>query len=180
MIAAQKDKIRQQLQEEFSLNNINQTPVLTKIVINTGVGRATKDSKLIDQAMEIIARITGRRPLKRYASKSIAGFSLREKMPIGVSVTLRAAQADNFIQKLIWLVLPRVRDFQGISNKAFDKQGNYSLGIKDHTIFPEIDLDDILHPISLQINFVFKNGNTDMNLRYLQLLGMPIKGGKNG
>lgn len=173
-------KIRQQLKEEFGFSNIHQTPVLTKIVINTGVGRATKDSKLIDQASDIIAKISGRKPVKRYATKSIAGFSLREKMPIGISLTLRGAQADNFIEKLIWLVLPRVRDFQGINNKAFDKNGNYSLGIKDHTIFPEIDLDDILHPISLQVNFVFKNGRTDTTMRYLQLLGMPIKGGKNG
>ena len=136
-----KDEIVPKLQEKFSYRNINQVPSLKKIVINMGVGEAVQNPKAIEAAVDDLTAIAGQKAVVRRARKSIANFKLREGMPIGVSVTLRATRMYEFADRLVNIGLPRVRDFRGISRNGFDGRGNYSLGIQEQSIFPEIDLD---------------------------------------
>ena len=141
--AAYRDTIRAAMKEEFSYTNDMMIPKLEKIVLNMGVGEAVNDSKKIRSAVADMAAITGQQPVITKAKKSIAGFRVREGMPLGAKATLRGARMYEFLDRLITIAMPRIRDFRGVSVKSFDGQGNYALGIKEHIVFPEIDFDKI-------------------------------------
>ena|SRR5690625_3533909 len=163
------------LMEKFNYTSVMQVPTVEKIVINMGVGDAVQNSKALDSAVEELALISGQQPVITRAKKSIAGFRLREGMPVGVKVTLRGERMYEFLQKLIHVSLPRVRDFRGISNKSFDGRGNYTLGIKEQLIFPEIDYDKVNRVRGMDIVIV-TTANTDEEARELLAeLGMPFQ-----
>jgi large subunit ribosomal protein L5 len=163
------------LRKEFGYANVNQIPKITKVVINAGVGRATVDSKHLDKIVEVLGIITGQAPIKTVARNSIAGFKLREGQTIGAMVTLRGERMYEFLDRLVSVVLPRIRDFHGISDTAFDRAGNYSLGLTDHTIFPEISLEDLSSNLSLQVNIVTSAESTEEARTMLRELGFPFR-----
>ncbi|WP_338983338.1 50S ribosomal protein L5 [Spiroplasma endosymbiont of Othius punctulatus] len=169
-----KDKIIPLLMKEFKYTSIMEVPKLTKIVLNMGIGDAVQDSKRIDDAAIEMQQITGQKPLVTRAKKSIAVFKLREGMPIGVKVTLRGKKMYDFMSKLINVSLPRVRDFKGVPNKGFDKQGNYTMGIKEQIIFPEIDYDKVKKIRGMDITFVTTAKNKDESFSMLKKMGMPF------
>lgn len=163
------------LMEKFNYSSIMEVPKIEKIVVNMGIGDAVTNSKALDAAVEELALITGQKPLITRAKKSIAGFKLREGMPIGAKATLRADRMYEFLDKLISVSLPRVRDFRGVSKKAFDGRGNYTLGIREQLIFPEIDYDKVTKVRGMDI-VVVTTANTDEEAReLLTLIGMPFK-----
>lgn len=176
-----EDTIRPVLQKEFGHTSVMAIPRLEKIVINVGLGDAVQNPKLIDGAVEQIGKITGQRPVITRSKKAISNFKLREKMPIGVAVTLRRERMWEFLERFIRVALPRVRDFRGLPNKGFDGRGNLSIGLKEQIIFPEIDLDKIekLHGMSVTIVTTAKNDAQGRAL--LTQLGMPFRqpGGSN-
>ena len=159
----------------FNFKNIMQVPRLEKVVLNMGLGEAIQNIKLLDSAAEELQIIAGQHPVVTRAKKSIAAFKLREGMPIGCMVTLRRNRMYDFFYKLVNVALPRVRDFRGISGKAFDGRGNYSLGIKEHIIFPEIDYDKIDRIKGLNISVVTSAQNDEEGKELLRLLGMPFR-----
>ena len=161
--------------EAFNYKNIMQVPRLEKVVLNMGLGEAIQNIKLLDAAAEELQTIAGQHPVITRAKKSIAAFKLREGMPIGCMVTLRRNRMYDFFYKLVNVALPRVRDFRGISGKAFDGRGNYSLGIKEHIIFPEIDYDKIDKIKGLNISIVTSAQNDEEGKELLRLLGMPFR-----
>jgi large subunit ribosomal protein L5 len=161
--------------EAFQYKNIMQVPKLQKIVLNMGLGEAIHNIKLLDSAAEELKALAGQHPVITRAKKSIAAFKLREGMPIGCMVTLRRSRMYDFFYKLVNIALPRVRDFRGISAKAFDGRGNYSLGIKEHIIFPEIDYDKIDRIKGLNISVVTTARSDEEGKKLLRLLGMPFK-----
>ncbi len=161
--------------EAFSYKNIMQVPRLEKVVLNMGLGEAIQNIKLLDSASEELQVIAGQHPVITRAKKSIAAFKLREGMPIGCMVTLRRNRMYDFFFKLVNIALPRVRDFRGISGKAFDGRGNYSLGIKEHIIFPEIDFDKIDKIKGLNISIVTSAQSDEEGKELLRLLGMPFR-----
>lgn len=163
------------LQKEFGYTNIMQTPKVEKIVLNMGLGEAVQNPKIIDGAVEELTRIAGRRAVVTRAKKSIAGFKLREGMPIGCRVTLRSDVMYDFLSKLMNIALPRVRDFRGISPKSFDGRGNFSLGVKEQIIFPEIDYDKIDKIKGLNITIVTTAQTDKEALALLKYMGMPFK-----
>lgn len=170
-----QDEVVNSLMEKFNYKSVMQVPEIEKIVVNMGVGDAVQNSKALDSAVEELSLITGQKPMVTRAKKSIAGFRLREGMPIGAKVTLRGERMYEFLQKLIAVSLPRVRDFRGVSNKAFDGRGNYTLGIKEQLIFPEINYDDVNKIRGLDIVIV-TTANTDEEARELLTeLGMPFQ-----
>jgi len=163
------------MMEKFEYDSVMEVPKLEKIVINMGVGDAVSNAKVLDNAVEELSLIAGQRPVITRAKKSIAGFRLREGMPIGAKVTLRGERMYEFLQKLIRVALPRVRDFRGVSNKSFDGRGNYTLGVKEQLIFPEIDYDKVNKIRGMDIVIV-TTSNTDEEAReLLAQLGMPFK-----
>ena len=160
--------------EKFGYKNIMEVPKLEKIVINMGVGEAKDNQKVLESAVSDLTLIAGQKPVLTRAKKSVANFKIREEMPIGCKVTLRKAQMFEFADKLMSIALPRVRDFRGVSSKAFDGRGNYSLGIKEQLIFPEIEYDKIDKIRGMDIIFV-TSANTDEEAReLLRFLGMPF------
>ncbi len=159
----------------FNYKNIMQVPKLEKVVLNMGLGEAIQNIKLLDAAAAELQTIAGQHPVITRAKKSIAAFKLREGMPIGCMVTLRRNRMYDFFYKLVNVALPRVRDFRGISGKAFDGRGNYSLGIKEHIIFPEIDYDKIDRIKGLNISVVTSAQNDEEGKELLRLLGMPFR-----
>ncbi len=161
--------------ETFKFKNIMQVPRLEKVVLNMGLGEAIQNIKLLDAAAAELQIIAGQHPVITRAKKSIAAFKLREGMPIGCMVTLRRNRMYDFFYKLVNVALPRVRDFRGISGKAFDGRGNYSLGIKEHIIFPEIDYDKIDRIKGLNISVVTSAQNDEEGKELLRLLGMPFR-----
>jgi len=161
--------------EAFSYKNIMQVPRLEKVVLNMGLGEAIQNIKILDSAAEELQTIAGQHPVITRAKKSIAAFKLREGMPIGCMVTLRRNRMYDFFYKLVNIALPRVRDFRGISGKAFDGRGNYSLGIKEHIIFPEIDYDKIDKIKGLNISIVTSAQSDQEGKELLRLLGMPFR-----
>ncbi|KRM89429.1 50S ribosomal protein L5 [Liquorilactobacillus vini] len=162
------------LMEKFNYTSIMQVPKVEKIVINMGVGDAVSNSKNLDEAVEELTLISGQKPIITKAKKSIAGFRLREGMPIGTKVTLRASRMYDFLDKLVSVSLPRVRDFHGVSKRAFDGRGNYTLGIREQLIFPEIDFDDVNKVRGMDIVLV-TTAQTDEEAReLLTKLGMPF------
>lgn len=163
------------LMEEFGYSNVMEAPKLSKIVLNMGLGEAVQNSKIIDSAINELTLIAGQKAVVTRAKKSIAGFKLREGMPIGCRVTLRKKYMYDFYTKLVQIALPRVRDFQGVSPKAFDGTGNYSLGIKEQIIFPEIDYDKIDRIKGFNITIVTDARSDEEGRFLLRKLGMPFK-----
>lgn len=169
------NEVSSALMSKFEYTSVMQVPKVEKIVVNMGVGDAVQNSKVLDSAVEELALITGQKPVITKAKKSIAGFRLREGMPIGAKVTLRGERMYEFFDKLISVSLPRVRDFRGISKKAFDGRGNYTLGVKEQLIFPEIDYDKVSKVRGMDIVIV-TTANTDEEAReLLTQFGMPFQ-----
>jgi large subunit ribosomal protein L5 len=163
------------LREEFGYKNVNQIPRIEKVVVNVGLGEATTNSKLLDRAMEELALITGQKPIMRRAKKSISNFKLREGQPIGCTVTLRGVRQWEFLDRLLSVALPRVRDFSGVSPKAFDGRGNYTLGVREQTIFPEVDYDNVEKVTGMNVTFV-TTAQTDGEAKALLThLGVPFR-----
>jgi large subunit ribosomal protein L5 len=170
-----ENEVAPKLMETFKYNNVMQVPKIDKIVLNMGLGEAIQNIKLLDSAVEELKAIAGQQPVITRAKKSIAAFKLRTGMPIGCMVTLRRSRMWDFYYKLVNIALPRVRDFRGISGKAFDGRGNYSLGIKEHIIFPEIDYDKIDRIKGLNISIVTTAQKDEEGRELLRLLGMPFR-----
>ena len=173
-----KSEVCAKLQEEFTYSNPMQMPRLTKVVINMGLGRdvaTNKNTKVLDSAQEELASITGQKAVVTRARRSIAGFKLREGMPIGVCVTLRAQSMWEFVDRLCNVALPRVRDFRGVSPKAFDGRGNYTLGVREQIIFPEINYDKIDKIKGMNITFVTTATSDEEGRALLRYLGMPFR-----
>lgn len=169
-----KEEIVPSLMKKFDYKNVNEVPCLNKIVVNIGVGDATQDKKRIDECVEEIALITGQKPIVTKAKKSIATFKLREGEPIGVKVTLRGVRMYEFFDKLVSISLPRVRDFRGVSKNAFDGRGNYTLGIKEQLIFPEIDYDKVNKVRGMDIVVVTTAKTDEEAYALLKEFGMPF------
>ncbi|MCX5773334.1 MAG: 50S ribosomal protein L5 [Fusobacteria bacterium] len=169
------EKIVPALQEKLGMKNVNAVPRLEKIVVNIGVGEATQNSKLIEAAFNDLKIVTGQQPVIRKAKKSEAGFKLREGMPIGVSVTLRNSNMYDFLDRLICLALPRTKDFEGISKKAFDGRGNYTLGIKEQLIFPEIEFDKVDKIFGIGVTIVTTAKTDEQSFELLKAFGMPFQ-----
>jgi large subunit ribosomal protein L5 len=170
-----REEIVPALTEQFSFGNPMQVPGLTKIVVNMGVGQAAKDSKLMDGAVRDLALITGQKPLVQKARKSIAQFKLREGMPIGAKVTLRGDRMWEFLDRLLSLALPRIRDFRGLSDRQFDGNGNYTFGLTEQSMFHEIDVDKVDRTRGMDITVVTTATNDDEGRALLRALGFPFK-----
>lgn len=169
-----QDKITAALSEEFKYKSPMQVPTIEKIVINAGIGDATKDSKFIEAAYNEIQAITGQKPVKTKSKKAIATFKLRENQAIGVKVTLRGELMWNFIEKLINIALPRVRDFKGVPKNSFDGRGNYTLGIKEQIIFTEVNFDDIKRVRGFDVTIVTSTDSNEQAFALLKAIGMPF------
>ena len=169
-----KDEIIGKLMEDFSYDNIMAVPKLQKIVINSGVGDAVENTKAIDTVSDNLARITGQQPVTTKAKKSISNFKIREGMPLGCKVTLRKRIMYEFLDRLINLALPRTRDFQGVPDKSFDGRGNYTLGVKEQIIFPEISMDQVTKLSGMDISFVTSAKTDEESYALLKELGMPF------
>ena len=169
------DVISPALMKDLGINNVMECPKLEKIIVNMGVGEATQNSKLIDAAMGDLTIITGQKPIVRKAKKSEAGFKLREGMPIGAKVTLRKERMYDFLDRLVNVVLPRVRDFEGVSANSFDGRGNYSLGLRDQLVFPEIEFDKVEKLLGMSITIVSSAKNDEEGRALLKAFGMPFK-----
>lgn len=169
-----KEEIVEKLKEEFSLANQMAVPRLQKIVINVGVGEAIDNQKILDTVVTNVAQISGQQPVMTKAKSSISNFKLREGLPIGCKVTLRKKVMFEFLDRLINLALPRTRDFQGVPDKSFDGRGNYTMGIKEHTIFPEIDVDDVDKIHGMDITFVTSAETDEQAYALLKYFGMPF------
>jgi large subunit ribosomal protein L5 len=163
------------LQKQFGYDNMMRVPRLEKVVVNMGVGDAKDDAKLIDAAATDLATITGQKPAIRRAKKSIANFKIREGMPIGCMVTLRGDRMWEFVHRLIHTALPRIRDFQGIPDKSFDGRGNYSMGLREQIIFPEINVDNVVKTRGMDITFVTSAQTDDEARSLLREIGLPMK-----
>jgi len=170
-----RQQIVPELVGKFGYKNVMQVPKLSKIVLNMGLGEAIQNIKVLDSAMEELALIAGQKPVVRRARKSIASFKLRAGMPIGCTVTLRGDRMYDLFTRLVNIALPRLRDFRGVSGKAFDGRGNYSLGIKEHIIFPEIEYDKIDRIQGLNITVVTNAETDEEGKELLRLMGMPFR-----
>ena len=173
-----KETIAPALQKQFNYSSSMQVPVLKKIVINQGLGDATQDKKIVDVAINEISAITGQKAVATFSKKDIANFKLRKKMPIGVMVTLRGARMYEFLEKLIRVSLPRIRDFKGIATRL-DGRGNYTLGITEQIIFPEINIDEIDRIQGMNITFVTSAQTDEEGYALLKAFGLPFKNAKN-
>ena len=169
------ETVSPQLEEEFSIQNVHLIPKVSKVTVNVGLGEAVQNPKSIDQATEQLAQIVGQKPVVTRARKSIAGFKLREGMQIGCMVTLRRERMWSFLDRLVQIALPRVKDFRGISPKGFDGKGNYNLGIKEQLIFPEIDFDQIDRIRGMNVSIVTTAQNDQLALSLLKGLGFPFR-----
>ncbi len=169
------EQYKTELKEELGLKNVNQVPKLEKIVINVGMGRSKDDKRLFEVATNTIEKITGQKPINTYAKLSIASFKLREGNKVGIKVTLRGDKMYEFMDRFINIVLPRLRDFHGVSNKAFDKQGNYSIGVIEQSIFPELSFEETAHPHGLQVVFVSTSQDPAEAKALLGKFGMPFQ-----
>jgi large subunit ribosomal protein L5 len=170
-----RDEVKAELQKQFDFANVMQIPGVVKVVVNMGVGDAARDGKLIEGAVKDLSIITGQRPEVRRARKSIAQFKLREGMPIGARVTLRGDRMWEFLDRLLTIALPRIRDFRGLSGKQFDGNGNYTFGLNEQSMFHEIDPDAIDRPRGMDITVVTTATNDEEGRALLKLLGFPFK-----
>lgn len=173
--ALYKEQFAAELKEELGLKNVHQIPRLEKIVVNVGLGRAKDDKRLMEIATNTLRKITGQQPIETVAKNSIAGFKLREGNKIGLKVTLRGDKMYEFMDRLITVVLPRLRDFHGVSNKAFDRQGNFSLGMTDQSVFPELTFEETTTPHGMQFVFVVKAEEQAHSRALLAKFGMPFE-----
>ncbi len=174
-----KEEVVQALMEQFQYSTVMQVPKLVKISINQGVGGATQDKKLIENAVNEISAISGQKALSTISKKAVSNFKLRDGMPIGAKVTLRKEKMWDFLDRFISVALPRVRDFRGINDKSFDGRGNYSIGIKEQIIFPEINIDKVSKITGMDISFVTTAKTDAEALALLKMLGMPFKNQRN-
>ena len=180
------ETVQPKLQSEFGFTNVNQIPQPTKVVINVGVGEAGKNQKLLDSVVEELSVISGQKPVITRARKSISNFSLRTGMPVGARVTLRRRRMYEFLDRLVSATIPRIRDFRGLSTKSFDGRGNFSLGVREQIIFPEIDYDRIDRIHGMDITVVTSTDKDDEALALLREMGFPFRGslpviiGQNG
>jgi len=172
-----KEEVVPQLEKDFELGNPMQVPRVEKVTCNIGIGEASRNAKLLDMATEQLANITGQRPLIRRARKSIAAFKLREGMPVGAKVTMRGERMFEFLDRLICIGLPRVRDFRGISSSSFDGRGNYTLGVRDILIFPEVDYQKVEGTLGMNITITTSAPTDDQARALLAGLGMPFARG---
>ena len=170
-----KDELVAKLLAELSLDNVMQVPRITKITLNMGVGGASQDKKMLDGAVADMQLISGQKPVVTLARKSIAGFKIREGWPIGCKVTLRGERMYEFLERLIYITIPRIRDFRGFSAKAFDGRGNYSMGLKEQIVFPEIDFDKIDKIRGMDITITTTAANDDQGRALLRAFGFPFK-----
>ncbi len=170
-----QNEVRKQLQEELGYKNAHQIPRIEKVVVNAGVGRAVADSKHIETVTHTLTKVTGQAPVTTVAKNSIAGFKLREGNKIGVSVTLRGERMYEFLDRLVAIALPRIRDFRGISATAFDRQGNYSVGLREQSVFPEISYEEAATTHGLQVNVVTTAKTKEESKRLLELMGFPFR-----
>jgi len=170
-----KEEVIPAMMEKFNYSSVMEVPSLVKIALNQGVGRATQDKKLVQNAVEELTAIAGQRAVATYAKKAISNFKLREDMPIGARVTLRSTRMYEFLDRLVSVALPRVRDFRGINNKGFDGRGNYTLGITEQIIFPEIDIDRVDSINGMNITFVTTAKTDEEAKELLRLLGLPFQ-----
>lgn len=170
-----EEKVVPELIKKFGYKNIMQVPRFEKIVVNMGVGEASQDAKILEAAVRDMTAITGQAPVVSKARKSIAGFKLREGVPVGCFVTLRGERMWEFFDRLVNVAVPRIRDFRGLSPKSFDGRGNYSLGVKEQIIFPEVDYDKILKIMGMDITIVTTAGTDEEARELITLLGMPLR-----
>jgi large subunit ribosomal protein L5 len=175
LLTLYREEIVPQLMEEFGYGNPHETPRLEKIVVNVGLGEAIQNARALDAATQDLATITGQKPVVTRAKRSIAGFRLREGMPIGAMVTLRGDRMYEFLDRLIGTALPRIRDFRGLSPRSFDGRGNYSIGLREQIVFPEIDYDRIDRTRGLEVAIVTTAKTDEEGRRLLALLGMPFQ-----
>jgi len=168
--------VRNRLKEQFGYKNLHEIPTVSKIVLNCGMGEAIKNPKILDKVVEELAIISGQRPVRRKAKKSIANFGQREGQEIGAAVTLRGARMWEFMDRFITVAIPRIRDFRGVNTRSFDGRGNYSLGVKEQMIFPEINYDMVEQIHGMDITFVTTTNRDDQAFALLRELGMPFKG----
>ncbi len=169
------ETVRPRIQQQFSLTNPHEIPTLEKIVINVGVGEAIKQPRVLDTVVEELATITGQAPVRKKAKKSIANYGLRQGQEIGAAVTLRGARMWEFLDRFISVAIPRIRDFRGLGTKSFDGRGNYSLGVKEQMIFPEINYDEVEMIHGMDITFVTSVDRDDLAFALLKELGMPFR-----
>ena len=180
------ERVQPKLREEFGFTNVNQIPRPVKVVLNVGVGEASRNQKFLDSVVEELSVISGQKPVVTRARKSISNFSLRAGMPVGCRVTLRRRRMYEFLDRLVSATIPRIRDFRGLSTKSFDGRGNYSLGVREQIIFPEIDYDRIDRIHGMDITVVTSTSKDDEALALLRELGFPFRGslpviiGQNG
>jgi large subunit ribosomal protein L5 len=170
-----QDTIVPKLKEQFGYKNLHQVPKVVKITVNRGLGEASQNAKALESSISELSTITGQKPVVTRAKKAIAGFKIREGMPVGVMVTLRADRMYAFLDRLINLALPRIRDFRGISDKSFDGRGNYSLGIREQLIFPEIDYDAIDQIRGMDVSIITTAQTDEEGLTLLREMGMPFR-----
>jgi large subunit ribosomal protein L5 len=173
-----KEEVLPKMQDKFKIKNLMAVPSLEKIVVSMGVGKAIGDPKIMESATKDLATITGQKPLVTKARIAISNFKLRENAPIGCFVTLRRVRMFEFMDRLVNVALPRIRDFNGVSRKSFDAQGNYTIGLTEQTIFPEIDAGRLTHTQGMNITFVFNKGPKEQTYEVLALLGMPFRKAK--
>jgi large subunit ribosomal protein L5 len=171
-----RDTLHAQLMKELGLQNVHEVPKLKKIVLNMGVVEAVTDNKILNSVQEELSLIAGQKAVQTRAKKSIAGFKIRQGMKLGVKVTLRKRRMYEFLERLVNIALPRVRDFRGLSSRSFDPQGNYSFGIKEHIVFPEINYDAISKIRGLDITICMESGSKEHSLALLKAFHMPIGG----
>ena len=169
-----KTEISQNLFKKLKCNNIHEVPKIEKIVLNIGLGEAKDDAKIVNKAQEELSLITGQKAIKTKAKKAIAGFKIREGMPLGVSVTLRNKIMYEFLDRLINIAIPRIRDFRGLESSSFDGNGNYSFGIKEHIIFPEINFDKVDRIRGMDITIVTSNNNKQFAIALLEAMNFPF------
>ena len=170
-----KTEVKPSLQKTFEYSNEMMVPKIVKVQLNRGLGLSASNSKMLKKTVDEFRQITGQQPIVTLAKKSIAGFKIREEMPLGVTVTLRKQKMDSFLERLINLALPRIRDFQGLDPKKFDKYGNYTFGILDQLMFPEIEYDQVDQTLGLNITIVTTANNPEEGLELLKQMGLPFK-----
>jgi large subunit ribosomal protein L5 len=174
-----RDEVVSKLKEQFQYSSVMQVPRLSKICINQGIGQATSDKKVVDSAVAELSLLAGQKAVSTRAKKAISNFKLRENMPIGARVTLRGERMYEFLDRLINVALPRVRDFKGVNDKGFDGRGNYTMGVTEHIIFPEIDIEKVAKITGMDITFVTTAKTDSEALALLKELGLPFKSNQN-
>ena len=170
-----KEEVMAALMERFSLENPMAVPRIDKVTVNMGVGEATENKKFLEEASRDLSVITGQKPKINAARRSVSGFRLREGTPIGCMVTLRGKRMFEFLDRLISIVIPRIRDFRGLSPRSFDGRGNFSMGLSEQIVFPEIDLDSVEHTQGMNVTITIKNATDEMSFELLKGLGMPFR-----